>query len=74
MGASRPSTSWTAQSEAFGLWIDDANGVNGESFLSGGYLASVREGGWARRYLGPPRIDGAIRPGGGGWSRGGGRA
>ncbi|MGB0330250.1 MAG: OprO/OprP family phosphate-selective porin [Planctomycetota bacterium] len=65
---------WTAQSEAFGLWIDDANGVNGESFLSGGYLSVSRflgagETSWARGRgaLGPPRIDGAIRPGGGGW-------
>ncbi|MBL6757432.1 MAG: hypothetical protein ISQ11_13620 [Planctomycetes bacterium] len=65
---------WTAQSEAFGLWIDDANGVNGESFLSGGYLSVSRflgagETSWARGRgaLGPPRVDGAIRPGGGGW-------
>lgn len=64
---------WTAQSEAFGLWIEDANGVNGESFLSGGYLSVSRflgagETSWARGRgaLGPPKIEGAIRPGGGG--------
>mgnify|MGYP000450878838 CR=1 FL=1 len=64
---------WTAQSEAFGVWIDDANGVNGESFLSGGYLSLSRflgagETRWSRGRgaLGPPKIEGAMRPGGGG--------
>ena len=64
---------WTAQSEAFGVWIDDANGVNGESFLSGGYLSLSRflgagETRWSRGRgaLGPPKIEGARRSGGGG--------
>lgn len=64
---------WTAQTEAFGLWIDDANGVNGESFLSGGYVSLSRFVGagttsWARNRgaLGPPKVGGALQRGGGG--------
>jgi len=64
---------WTAQTEAFGLWIDDANGINGESFLSGGYLSVSRflgagETSWTRGRgsLGPPQVEGALRRGGGG--------
>ncbi len=64
---------WTAQSEFFGAWVEDANGVNGESFLSGSYLSFSRflgagETSWARGRgaLGPPSIEGAMHPGGGG--------
>lgn len=64
---------WTAQSEAFGVWVDGANGVPGESFLSGGYISLSRflgagETSWSRGRgaLGPPKVEGAMRRGGGG--------
>jgi phosphate-selective porin len=64
---------WTAQAEAFGLWIEDAGGAGDEAFLSGGYASVSRFLGsgstrWKRDRgaLGAPDVAGTLLPGGGG--------
>lgn len=65
---------WTAQTECFGLWIDGANGVPGESFLSGAYVSlstflgeSSTRWNRMRGALGAPSVEDAWSSGGS-WS------